>query len=57
MVERMITAEKTRERFLDQNNRDNPNKQNHLNNGYQDRKRGIDNTVAVADKGKKFSKP
>jgi hypothetical protein len=58
MVERMITAEeKTRERFLDQNNRDNPNRQNHLNNGHQDRKCGIDNTMAVADKAKKFSKP
>jgi hypothetical protein len=55
MVERMITAEeKTRERFLDRNNRDNPNRQNHR---HQDRKRGIDNTVAVADKAKKFSKP
>jgi hypothetical protein len=54
----MITVEeKTRERFLDRNNRDNPDRQNHRNNGHQDRKRGPDNTVAVADKAKKFSKP
>jgi hypothetical protein len=56
-MERMITAEeKTRERFPDRNNRDNPNRQNHQNNGHQDRKRGPDNTVAVADEAKKFSK-
>jgi hypothetical protein len=54
----MITAEeKTRARFLDQNNRDNPDRQNHRNNGHQDRKRGLNNTVAIADKAKKFSKP
>jgi hypothetical protein len=53
----MITAEeKTQERFLDRNNRGNPDRQNHRNNGHQDRKRGPDNTVAVADKAKKFSK-
>jgi hypothetical protein len=53
----MITAEeKTRERFPDRNNRDNSDRQNHQNNGHQDRKRGPDNTVAVADKSKKFSK-
>ena len=54
----MITAEeKTRERFPDRNNRDNLDKQNHRNNRHQERKRGPDNTVAMADKSKKFSKP
>jgi hypothetical protein len=54
-VEKMITAdEKTRERFPDRNNRDNPNMQNHRNNGHQDRKRGPDNTVAMANKSKKI---
>jgi hypothetical protein len=48
--------EKTQERFLDRNNQDNPNKQNHRNNGHQERKRGPKNTVAVANKSKKFSK-
>jgi hypothetical protein len=58
MVKRMITAEeKNQERFLDQNNRDNPESQNYRNNGHQDRKHGPDNTVAVADKTKKFFKP
>jgi hypothetical protein len=53
----MITAdEKTRERFPNRNNRDNPNRQNHQNNGHQDRKRGPDNTVAMANKSKKKSK-
>jgi hypothetical protein len=53
----MITAEeKTRERFPDRNNRDNPGRKNHRNNGHQDRKRGLDNVVAVADKSKKLSK-
>jgi hypothetical protein len=57
IVETMITAkEKTRERFPDRNNRDNPYRQNHRNNGHQDRKRGLDNTVVVVDKSKKFSK-
>jgi hypothetical protein len=52
----MITVEeKTRERFLDRNNRDYPDRQNHRNNGHQERKRGPDNTIAVADKSKKFS--
>ena len=54
----MITAEeKTQERFPDKNNRDNPDKQYHRNNRHQERKRGPDNTVAMADKSKKFSKP
>jgi hypothetical protein len=52
----ITTKEKTRERFPDRNNRDNLDRQNHQNNGHQDRKRGLDNTVAVADKSKKFSK-
>jgi hypothetical protein len=50
----MITAEeKTQERF---SNRKNQDRQNHRNNGHQDRKRGPNNTVDVADKSKKFSK-
>ena len=50
-VERMITVEeKTRERFLDRNNQDNLDKQNHRNNRHQERKRGPDNTMAMADK-------
>ena len=54
----MITAEeKTRERFPDRNNQDNPDKRNHRNNRHQERKRGPDNTVAIADKSRKFSKP
>ena len=57
-VEKMITAEeKTREWFPDRNNRDNSDKQNHRNNRHQERKRGPDNTVAMADKSKKFYKP
>jgi hypothetical protein len=54
----MITPEqKTQERFLDQNNWDNSDKQNHRNNGHQDRKCGPDNTMAIVDKAKRFSKP
>ena len=54
----MITVEeKTRERFPDRNNRDNPDRQNHRNIRHQERKHGPDNTVAVADKSRKFSKP
>ena len=54
----MITVEeKTRERFPERSNRDNPDKQNHRNNRHQERKRGPDNTVAVTDKSRKFSKP
>jgi hypothetical protein len=56
-VENMITAkEKTRERFMDRNNRDNLDRQNHGNNGHQDIMHGPDNTVAMVDKSKKFSK-
>ena len=54
----MITAEeKTRERFSDRNNRDNPDRQNIRNNRHQERKRGLDNTVVVTDNSRKFSKP
>jgi hypothetical protein len=54
----MITPEeKTREIFPYRNNWDNPNRQNHRNNRHQDRKHGPDNTVAVVDKAKNFSKP
>jgi hypothetical protein len=57
MVERMITAEeKTQERFLERNNRDNLDRQNHQNNGHQYMKRGPDNTMAMTDKEKKISK-
>jgi hypothetical protein len=60
MVEKMImTEEKTRERFLDRNNREN-NRDNSdrsfSNIGHLDMKHGPDNTVAMADKTKKFSK-
>jgi hypothetical protein len=56
-VEKMITVEeKTRERFPDRNDRNNPDRQNHQNNGHQDRKRGPDNTIAVANKSKKIFK-
>jgi hypothetical protein len=40
----------------DINNQDHPDRQNHRNNGHQDRKRGPDNTIVVTDKSKKFSK-
>ena len=54
----MITVEeKTRERFPDRNNRNNPDKQNHQNIRHQERERGTDNIVAVANKSRKFSKP
>jgi hypothetical protein len=57
IIEKMIIVEeKTRERFSDRNNRENPDIQNHRNNGHQDRKRRPDNTIAVADKSKKFLK-
>ena len=57
-VEKMITVEeKTRERFPERSNRDNPDKKNHRNNRHQERKRGPDNTVAVTNKSRKFSKP
>jgi hypothetical protein len=60
-VEKMITAkEKTWEKFPYRNNRDNNrdnlDRQNYRNNGHQDRKRGSDNTIAMANKSKKFSK-
>ena len=53
----ITTEEKTRERFPERSNRDNPDRQNHRNSRNQERKRGSDNTVAVADKSRKFSKP
>ena len=57
-VEKMITAEeKTRERFPDKNNQDYPDKRNHQNVRHQERKHGPDNTVEMADKSRKFSKP
>jgi hypothetical protein len=59
VVEKTIMAEeKTRERFLDrnnrENNRDNSDRRNFSNIGHPDRKRGLDNTIAMADKTKKF---
>ena len=53
----IIVEEKTRERFSDRNNRDNPDRQNPRNNRHQERKRGLDNTIAVIDKSRNFSKP
>ena len=53
----IIVEEKTRERFPERSNRDNSDKQNHRNNRHQERKRGPDNTIAVTDKSRKFSKP
>jgi hypothetical protein len=60
-IEKMIMAkEKMRERFLDknnrENNRDNSDRKNFLNMGHPDKKRRPDNTVAMANKTKKFSK-
>jgi hypothetical protein len=57
-VEKMIMAEeKSRERFLDrnnrENNRDNSDRRNFPNMGHPDRKHGLDNTVTMADKTKK----
>jgi hypothetical protein len=53
-----MVEEKTRERFSDRNNRENnrdsSDRRNFSNNGYQDRKRGPDNIVAMAHKMKKF---
>jgi hypothetical protein len=61
VVEKMFMAkEKMRERFPDrnnrENNRDNLDRRNFSNIGHPDRKRGLDNTVTMADKTKKFSK-
>jgi hypothetical protein len=52
----IIAEEKIQEKFPDRNNRDNLDRQNHRNNGHQDRKCGPDNTLAVANKSKKFLK-
>jgi hypothetical protein len=53
-----MVEEKTREIFSDrnnrENNRDNSDRRNFSNIGHPDRKRGPDNTVAMADKTKKF---
>jgi hypothetical protein len=50
----IITEEKTREKFPDRNNRENnrdsSDRRNFSNNRHQDRKRGPDDTVAMADK-------
>jgi hypothetical protein len=59
-AEKMIMVEeKTRERLPDRNNRENnrdsSDRRNFSNNGHQDRKHGHDNTVAMANKTKKFS--
>jgi hypothetical protein len=55
-----MVEEKTRERFSDrnnqENNRGNSDRRNFSNIGHPERKRGPDNTVAMADKTKKFSK-
>jgi hypothetical protein len=55
-----MTEENMKERFVNRNNRgnnrDNSDRRNFSNNGHQDRKRGPDNTVAMADKTKKLSK-
>jgi hypothetical protein len=54
----IMAEEKTRERFLDrnnqENNRDNSDRRNFSNTRHPDRKRGPDNTVAMADKTKKI---
>jgi hypothetical protein len=59
-VEKMIMAEeKTKKRFLDknnrENNRDNSDQRNFPNMGLPDRKRGLDNTIVMANKTKKSS--
>jgi hypothetical protein len=55
VVEKMIMAEeKMRERFSDrnnqENNKDNSDRRNFSNIGHPDRKRGPNNTFAMADK-------
>jgi hypothetical protein len=56
----IMAEEKMKERFLDrnnqENNRDNSDKRNFPNIGHPDRKHGLDNTIAMADKTKKFSR-
>jgi hypothetical protein len=61
VVEKMIMAkEKTKERFLDrnnqENNKDNLDRRKFSNMGHSDRKRGPDNTIAMANKTKKILK-
>jgi hypothetical protein len=56
----IMAEEKMRERFLKknnrENNRDNSDQRNFPNMGHPDRKRGPDNTVAMADKTNFFKK-
>jgi hypothetical protein len=56
----IMAEEKMRERFSDRNNRENnrnnSDRRNFPNMGHLEWKRGPDNTVAMADKMKKFSK-
>jgi hypothetical protein len=56
----IMAGEKTRKRFSDRNNRENnkdsSDRRNFSNIGHPDRKRGPDNTVAMADKMNFFSK-
>jgi hypothetical protein len=53
----IMAEEKSRERFLDrnnrENNRDNSDRRIFPNMGHPDRKHGLDNTVTMADKTKK----
>jgi hypothetical protein len=50
-----LQQKKERERYLDQDNRDNSNRRNNQNNGHN-KKHAPDNMVATADKNKKFFK-
>jgi hypothetical protein len=54
----LMAEERTRERFSHKNNRENnryiSEKRKFSNIGHPDRKRGLDNTVAMADKTKKI---
>jgi hypothetical protein len=56
----IMVEEKMRERFPDrnnrENNRDNSDRRKFPNMGHLERKRGPDNTIAMANKMKKFSK-
>jgi hypothetical protein len=55
-----MAEEKTKERFPirnnRENNRDNSDQRNFPNMSHPYRKRGLDNTIAMTDKTKKFSK-
>jgi hypothetical protein len=54
----IMAEEKMRKRFTDRNNRennkDNSDRRNFPNMGHPDRKRGLDNTVALDDKTKNY---